>query len=147
MTRCFLFALTGLLCATGCGPKKDATTAVDKTSAAQNDNVALSKFEKQLVDAEISSWEPTSNSGAQFIYNTLSFNADGTWAADGVVKADFEEFPCTEKGIWKVGIEDNANAATVDWSVKSTDCIMREAGVSLRTHIDFSSGEYKISFR
>ena len=95
----FVFLLTTCALMTAGCEKKPAATAVDKEATTESKTGTLSKFQKKLVDTEITDWEPTSNSGAQFIYKTLGFNADGTWTASGVVKADFEEFECTQKAV------------------------------------------------
>ena len=143
----FVFLLTTCALMTAGCEKKPAATAVDKEATTESKTGTLSKFQKKLVDTEITDWEPTSNSGAQFIYKTLGFNADGTWTASGVVKADFEEFECTESGTWTMVSETNATSGTIDWAVKETDCISREAGTSIRTLMDYSGGDYQISFR
>jgi len=139
--------LSGVLLAGGCGSKKEAKPATEGVETHESAPATLTKFQQKLVETTITEWEPTSNSGAQFLYSSLSFQANGTWSADGVVKADFEEFPCSEKGLWTVTSEDNGSAGTVEWTLKETDCITREVGASLRTHISFSGGDYKISFR
>ena len=147
MNRMFILALSGLLCSFGCGPKKTPASAAGETPSAGSDTVNLSKFEKKLTDTTITNWEPSDGGGAQFLYNELNFKADKTWKAAGVVKANFEEFPCTESGTWSVSSENSANSGTLEWTLKDTDCISREPGLTLRTLIEFSGGDYKISFR
>ena len=146
MIRYTSIVFLSVLLTSACGSKKEAKPAAEKSASASSEAAGLSKFQKNLVGTEITDWEPTSNSGAQFIYHTLRFSADGTWTASGTVKADFEEFPCKESGSWSVSSEDG-NSGTVEWVLNETDCLMREKGVELRTHIDLSGGSYKISFR
>lgn len=147
MTRCILLVLSATLSTTGCGPKKAATSSTEAKSASTPSTSGLTKFQTNLVETKISDWEPTSNTGAQFLYNTLQFDGDGTWNAQGVVKANFEEFECTESGSWSVTSEESATSGTVLWDVKKTDCITREVGTEVRTHFDLSGGKYQISFR
>lgn len=146
MKRSLVIAAACTLLTVGC-EKKPASTAVETEPAAETKTGNLSKFQKKLVETTITDWEPTSNSGAQFIYKTLEFKADKTWSASGVVRADFEEFECTEKGSWSIVSEANATSGTIDWTVGETDCISRESGTSIRTLMDFSGGDYQISFR
>ena len=147
MNRMSILVLSALVLGVGCGPKKSAESASTETSTADSQSTSLTKFQKKLVDTTISNWEPIDGSSVEFIYQALNFSADGTWKANGVVKADFEEFPCTETGIWSVTSEDSANSGVVEWTLKNSDCISRDPGVSLRTLIEFSGGDYKISFR
>ena len=147
-----LVILAGVLLATGCGKKKQAESSAESAvgDAAQSakDNTPERKFKENLTQLKVTNWEPTSNSGAQFLYNSLVFKSDGTWAADGVVKANFEEFPCKESGPWSVVSVESGSAAVIDWTLTSTTCITREKGITLRTHINIlDGGKYKISFR
>jgi len=146
MKRSMFVVAAFALMAMGC-EKKPATSPVEKESTAETKTGNLSKFQKKLVETTITDWEPTSNSGAQFIYKTLQFTADGTWSANGVVRADFEEFECAENGTWSLVSEASATSGTIDWTVSKTDCIAREAGTSIRTVMDYSGGDYQISFR
>ena len=147
MNRLFILALSGLLCSVACGPKKTTTTTASETTTQGSETANLSKFQKKLVETTIVNWEPSDGGGAQFLYTSLKFKADNSWKAAGMVKANFEEFPCTESGTWSVSSETGANGGTIEWTLKDTDCISREAGTTLRTLIEFSGGDYKISFR
>jgi len=147
-----LVILAGATLAVGCGKKKQvessATSAVADATQSASENTPERKFKENLTQLKVANWEPTSNSGAQFIYNSLVFKADGSWSADGVVKANFEEFPCKEGGSWSVASIESASSGIIDWTLNSTTCITREKGIALRTHISIlGSDKYKISFR
>ena len=136
-----------------CGKKeKPAEPAAENTTqeitAEMPDTADAKSFAKLLIETEVKDFEPTSGSGAEFEYTSLTFSPNGRWVAEGVVRAQFEEIECREDGTWAIEETESSDTAIMLWKVAKTSCVMREAGAEQRVKMSvFKSGQYKIAFR
>jgi len=143
-----------LAVAPGCGKKAppeaptDAEPPPPRFTAEMPDTADAKAFAKRLVDTTVTNWDPVSGEGAEFTFTALSFQPDGVWHADAVMKASFEEFDCKETGSWRIDEAESSDTATMEWTVVKTTCPMRESGASQRVKMTIAKGgTYKIAFR
>ncbi|MCO4746289.1 MAG: hypothetical protein KC912_15940 [Proteobacteria bacterium] len=156
--RTALIPLLFALSVTGCGKKSAPTASADAPAPAPaSATISVSMpgggnakaFAKNLIDLDITNWKPTgSGSSVQFIYKTLDFKSDGTWAADASVEANFEEIPCAESGTWAIADAESAQIGTITWTLAKTNCAMREAGEESRGQVTMGKGTgFAVAFR
>lgn len=143
---------TSMVLGAGCGDKKPvestAAPAAAKITAEMPDTAYAKAFAKRLVALSIEDWKPIdASSGADLNYKTLAFSPDGTWNAEALLTASYEEFDCKEHGTWRIDNTDSSETATMDWELVKTTCPMREPGVQRVKMTIEKGGGYKIMFR
>ena len=68
-------------------------------------------------------------------YTKLTFGADNTWTADGLVSIMDEEMDCIETGTWMMDAAKSETAANMTWTMTSTDCPSRVAPMEMRLEL------------
>ena len=68
-------------------------------------------------------------------YTKLTFAADNTWHAEGVVAIMDEEMDCVETGTWIMDPAKSETATNMSWTVTSTDCPSRVAPIEMRLEL------------
>ena len=68
-------------------------------------------------------------------YTKLTFAADNTWSADGLVAIMDEEMDCIETGTWMMDAAKSETAANMTWTMTSTDCPSRVAPMEMRLEL------------
>ena len=68
-------------------------------------------------------------------YTTLTFAADNTWHAEGLVAIMDEEMECVEKGTWLMDAASSETKANMTWTMTSTDCPSRVAPMEMRLEL------------
>lgn len=139
----FLASLLGLA---ACGDKAPPASAgsapaaaPSKVSSAPADDNSQA-FARRLVATPIKNFSPSDSTGAKFLYNTFSFQADGTFTAQGYVEIADEKMDCAESGPWTMDAAESETVATVSWTVEKTNCAGREAGEKTRAQVTLQSG-------
>lgn len=103
-------------------------------------------FVDALTALEVTGLNPTGAS--EFTYQTMSFDADGTWSAEAQIDVGGETAPCRESGTWVLDEVTDADTATMVWTLTETNCATRNAGDETRLQMDIASdGTYEVSFR
>ncbi|MCB9763116.1 MAG: hypothetical protein H6739_25170 [Alphaproteobacteria bacterium] len=145
--------------AIACGPKEPTSTAAaaegtEEAAPAEVSSDAVpgdknsQEFAQKLLALKITDFRPIDSDGAEFIYNTLTFSPDGTWAATGAVSIMDETMECRESGDWSMDAAESADTAAVGWTVAETNCAGRESGAEQRILLTIKKGgEYEVSFR
>ena len=145
-----------VLVLTGCPKNTETSTAAaadapkgESIDGASYPNDANSKsFVEKLIRTDIKDFRPTdAGGGAGFIYKSVDFKADNSWAAASQMTADGETIDCTEQGTWSIDpAESDATAATTLEMTRS-NCAGRPDKDTMRLKITIEKGEYKIVFR
>lgn len=138
-----------------CGKKAPPEAPADDDDEAQAitaempDTPEARKYARRLVDTTVSNWQAAGGAtGAVVNYTALTFAPDGTWSAEAMFEADFEEIECKETGTWTIAAADSAETATMEWHLGKTSCPAREAGETTRVEMTlFRNGEVKIAYR
>ena len=107
-------------------PKKKAT--------AQNvpDDKVSKAYAASLLDTVGTGFSPNSEG---LTYTKLTFAADNTWHAEGVVAIMDEEMDCVETGTWIMDPAKSETATNMSWTVTSTDCPSRVAPIEMRLEL------------
>lgn len=149
-----VIALSVLLALTGCGDKKPAasTSAASESLITAETNIPKDEnsraFAERLLKHDAQNFKPTdNNTGASFIYNTVSFKPNNNFQADATMVAQGEEIKCVERGTWEMEAADSASTATMMWRVNYTNCPGRPAENVLRLKVTIEKGAYEIAFR
>ena len=105
--------------------------APKKKTVAQNvpDDKVSKAYAASLLDTVGTGFSPNA---AGLTYTKLTFAADNTWHADGVVAIMDEEMDCVETGTWMMDPAKSETAANMSWTVTSTDCPSRVAPIEMR---------------
>lgn len=138
-----LRTLAFVVFAAGCGGAKQTSTAAAsnfKGAAKVPDDANSAQFAAALLALKISNFRPSDAPGATFIYTSLQFRPDNTWAAEGYVEAGDERMECAEAGTWTMDPADSADTATMDWILDRTDCAGRENGQEIRVKLVLKGG-------
>ncbi len=87
------------------------------------------KFAANLADAEFLNYAVAIGGGGSLTYQTLDFEADGTWSADAELKLAKEPYDCEESGTWEItdGGPMDEFSSRVDFRMSDTDCPGRDA--------------------
>lgn len=129
----------------GSAPVADAAPSKVSSAPADGDSQA---FARRLVATQIANFSPSDTSGAKFLYNTLAFRGDGTFAAAGYVEMEDEKMECAESGPWTMEPATSSSVATVSWTVEKTNCAGRDAGQVMRAEVKLQEGADPVfSFR
>lgn len=78
-------------------------------------------------------------------YQTITFAADNSWSADGVVSVMDEEMDCIEKGTWMMDPAQSETSANMTWTITSTDCPSRVAPIEMRLQLILTGTEAGIN--
>jgi hypothetical protein len=115
----FLAAAT--LLSAGCKEQSEPQTSGGQKSPAD-------KFAANLADAEFVNYDVAIGGGGSLTYQTLDFEADGTWSADAELKLAKEPFDCVESGTWEItdGGPIDTFSSRVDFRMNDTDCPGRD---------------------
>jgi hypothetical protein len=102
--------------------KKEPETSVQQKSTAD-------KFADNLVSTEFVMYAVGIGGGGRLVYQTLDFDANGTWTGDAELLLAEDPFDCTESGTWQLENEgpSDPNLGRVNMVMDSTDCPGREA--------------------
>ena len=76
-----------------------------------------------------------SPNAAGLTYTKLTFAADNTWHAEGLVAIMDEEMDCVETGTWIMDAAKSDTATNMTWTVTSTDCPSRVAPIEMRLEL------------
>ena len=107
-------------------PKKKA-----KAQNVPNDKVSQA-YAAKLLDTVGTGFSPNSQG---LTYTKLTFAADNTWHAEGLVAIMDEEMDCVETGTWMMDEAKSETAANMTWTVTSTDCPSRVAPMEMRLEL------------
>lgn len=101
--------------------KKEPETSVQQKSAAD-------KFAGNLVSTEFVKYALGIGGGGRLVYQTLDFEANGTWTGDAELLLAEDPFDCTESGTWQQVVEDTSdpNTGRIMLFMDSTDCPGRD---------------------
>ena len=105
-----------------------------KTATAANvpdDNVSKA-FAKNLLETTGTDFSPNA---LGLTYTKLTFSADNTFTAEGLVAIMDEEMDCLEKGTWNLDPAKSETVANMDWIITETDCPSRQAPIQLRLEV------------
>lgn len=78
-------------------------------------------------------------------YQTITFAADNSWSAEGLVSVMDEEMDCVEKGTWMMDPAQSETSANMTWTVTSTDCPSRVAPIEMRLQLILTGTEAGIN--
>ena len=78
-------------------------------------------------------------------YTSITFNADNTFRADGLVSVMDEEMDCIETGTWNMDAASSETTANMDWTITATDCPSRQAPIQLRLQLVLTGTEAGIN--
>ena len=108
--------------------------APKKKAVAQNvpDDKVSKAYAASLLDTVGTGFSPNA---AGLTYTKLTFAADNTWHADGVVAIMDEEMDCVETGTWIMDPAKSETATNMSWTVTSTDCPSRVAPIEMRLEL------------
>ena len=111
-----------------------AVPATPKKVEAQNvPNDKLSKaYAANLLDTVGTGFSPNSEG---LTYTKLTFAADNTWHAEGLVAIMDEEMDCVETGTWIMDEATSETATNMTWTMTSTDCPSRVAPIEMRLEL------------
>lgn len=110
-----------------------ANVPADKTSQA---------FADQLLKTTGKGFSPNAMG---LTYTSITFNADNTFRADGLVSVMDEEMDCIETGTWNMDAASSETTANMDWTITSTDCPSRQAPIQLRLQLVLTGTEAGIN--
>jgi len=115
----------------------DASAAVPATpKKVQAQNVPNDKVSKayaeKLLGTVGTGFSPNSEG---LTYTKLTFAADNTWHAEGLVAIMDEEMDCVETGTWMMDEATSETAANMTWTMTSTDCPSRVAPIEMRLEL------------
>ncbi len=144
-------SITCLLLIVACGDKETSSTAAAANSTGSTgfgDQVPADDtsqaFAQSLVSTNFTNIEPVE----LLNWDSLVFNADGTWSARGEVTMMDEEMACIEGGAWSMEAAERSDNATVTWHLDETNCAGRESGSSQRVLMTLTrDGTYDMQFR
>ncbi len=126
MTKRGVFLLVAVTAATllfaACKEQSEPTTSGGQKSPAE-------KFAANLAAAEFVNYAVAISGGGSLTYQTLDFEADGTWSADAELKLAKEPFDCVEGGTWEItdGGPIDEWTSRVDFRMNDTDCPGRDS--------------------
>ncbi len=78
-------------------------------------------------------------------YETITFAADNTWSAEGLVSIMDEEMDCIEKGTWMMDPAQSETSTNMTWTITSTDCPSRVAPIEMRLQLILTGTEAGIN--
>jgi len=136
------------LAAIGCG-KKDTATAAPVQAEVKPETPAdanSEKFAAALIGLNITGFRPMDAGAGKFVYETLSFEADNSWRADGYIEIAGETMECAESGSWAMEPAESASIAVMTWTVGSTDCINMTEG-DRRYRVTLSGDDISVEAR
>ncbi|MBN2798816.1 MAG: hypothetical protein JXX28_06660 [Deltaproteobacteria bacterium] len=148
-----ILSLLPALLLTACGPKEAAPVAPAEAApppitVEMPDTSEARAFADNLVHTAIRDWAPIQGSEVRLTYSSMNFDLDGTWRANGLMKASFEEFDCQESGSWHIGEATTERNATVAWEIGRTTCPTREVGTTQRVELTIAkNGDVAVQFR
>lgn len=149
-----ILVVASLFALAACGKKEEpassgSTAAADNAAAGANvPNDANSKaFAAELIKNPVHNFAPSDNSGARFVYVTLTFAKDNTWIALSRLGEGDESVDCKEMGTWTMDPATSATSATMEWKLTETTCPGRPKNNIMRASVNMEGGDYKISFR
>ncbi len=104
-----------------------------KVSAKNVPNDPTSKaYAAKLLDTTGKGFSPNAMG---LTYTALTFAADNTWHAEGLVSIMDEEMDCVEKGTWLMDAASSDTRANMTWTMTSTDCPSRVAPMEMRLEL------------
>ena len=105
-----------------------------KKAVAQNvpDDKVSKAYAANLLDTVGTGFSPNAEG---LTYTKLTFAADNTWHAEGLVAIMDEEMDCVEKGTWMMDPAKSETATNMTWTVTSTDCPSRVAPIEMRLEL------------
>lgn len=112
----------------------DVPAAPKKKVEAQNvpDDKVSKAYAANLLDTIGTDFSPNSQG---LTYTKLTFAADNTWHAEGLVAIMDEEMDCVETGTWMMDAAKSDSAANMTWTMTSTDCPSRVAPIEMRLEL------------
>ena len=114
------------------------TTAVPdapkKKAKAQNvpDDKVSKTYAANLLDTVGAGFSPNCDG---LTYTKLTFAADNTWHAEGVVAIMDEDMDCVETGTWMMDPATSDTTTNMTWTLTSTDCPSRVAPIEMRLEL------------
>ena len=105
-----------------------------KKAVAQNvpDDKVSKAYAANLLDTVGTGFSPNAEG---LTYTKLTFAADNTWHAEGLVAIMDEEMDCVETGTWMMDPAKSDTATNMTWTVTSTDCPSRVAPIEMRLEL------------
>jgi hypothetical protein len=140
-----------LLLISACAKKPTETSpasepAKPEITAEMPDSKEARKFAQRLIAYTLTEWSPTNDKA--FMWDAVSFSADGNFTAQAALVASGERIACDEIGHWRIDKGVSTSTATMDWDIIKTDCPSREAPATLRVSFTFAeNGTVKIAHR
>lgn len=113
--------------------EKAANVPADKTSQ---------KYAATLLETTGKGFSPNAMG---LTYLTITFHADNTFRAEGLVSVMDEEMDCIETGTWNMDPATSENTANMDWTITATDCPSRQAPIQLRLEVVLTGTEAGIN--
>ena len=105
-----------------------------KKAVAQNvpDDKVSKTYAANLLDTVGTGFSPNAEG---LTYTNITFAADNTWHAEGLVAIMDEEMDCVETGTWMMDPAKSETATNMTWTVTSTDCPSRVAPIEMRLEL------------
>ena len=103
----------------------------EKASNVPNDK-ASQAFAAKLLETTGKGFSPNAMG---LTYTAISFNADNTFRAEGLVSVMDENMDCVETGTWNMDAASSETTANMDWTITATDCPSRQAPIQLRLEL------------